>query len=183
MSRYENKLNEISIARNSKNTASKTRGIKWTKNQETRMRLLSAEKDAPTIEKLKAHFPSMSEYKLTAMLSKIKFYRKKLAEELNLSNIDGIRNSNGKGYIYLIENESYNGWIKCGMTTNISERLNSYNINDPLKRFNIVAKKEVNDRRKSERELIYNLEMISDLKNGEWFKIDKNKAIDIFEKI
>lgn len=183
MNRYQNKLTEIGKARNSSNTASKVRGIKWTKNQQTRMRLLAAEETVPTLMSLKSIFTTMSQNKLEAMLTKIKFFRKKFAEELNMENIDGIRNSKGIGHIYLLENENYIGWIKCGMTINVSARLNTYNVNDPMKRFQILIEKKVKNRRVAEKKLITELKTYSTLQNGEWFKIEKNKAIEIFEKI
>jgi hypothetical protein len=183
MKRYDYKLKEISSARNNSATASKTRGLKWTKNQLSRMRLIAADINAPTLMLLKSIFPTMSQYKLEAMLEKIKFFRKKFADELNIDDVDGIRNSNGSGYIYLIENKAYDGWIKCGMTTKISSRLNSYNVNDPLKSFNLLIEKKVSNRRLAEKLLINELASSSVLCNGEWFKIKKDKAIEIFNTI
>lgn len=183
MDKYRKKIKEISSARNKSSTASKSRGIKWTKNQQTRMRLLASSKVMTTYENLKSLYPTMSDIKLQAMLVKIKFYRKKLAEELNLSDVDGLRSSSGKGHIYLVENESYIGWIKCGMTSSINKRLNSYNSNDPLKRFRLIIEKVVENRRAAEKNLINFLKENSEISNGEWFRIDKETALELFKKI
>lgn len=69
------------------------------------------------------------------------------------------------------------------MTVNMKSRLKSYNICDPLKRFKVVTSKVVKDRRKSEIDLMNELKLKSSLQNGEWFKIQKNEAISIFEKV
>lgn len=87
------------------------------------------------------------------------------------------------GFIYLIENDAYPGWIKCGMTTQIKSRLDSYNSYDPLKRFQLVASSEVQNRRKSESLLLHEMKVKSSLQTGEWFKIDKETALKIFERV
>ena len=87
------------------------------------------------------------------------------------------------GFIYLIENDAYPGWIKCGMTTELKSRLDAYNGYDPLKRFRVIASSEVPNRRKSESQLLNDLKMKSSLQTGEWFKIDKEIALKIFEQI
>ncbi len=87
------------------------------------------------------------------------------------------------GYLYLIENEIYPGWIKCGMTTDLETRLGSYNQYDPLKRFVVIASKAVYDRRLSESLLIKQLSKLSTIRNGEWIMIDRNAAISAFESM
>lgn len=87
------------------------------------------------------------------------------------------------GFVYLIENEAYPEWVKCGMTTDLKSRLDSYNQYDPLKRFKIVSSKEVADRRKAESWLIHEMKMKSDLVNGEWFRVNKDVAQTLFERI
>lgn len=87
------------------------------------------------------------------------------------------------GFVYLIENEAFPGWVKGGMTTDLKTRLDSYNQYDPLKRFKVVASKEVISRRKAETWLLHEMKMKADLVNGEWFRIDKNVAQRLFENI
>jgi hypothetical protein len=183
MSRYLNKVKEIESARNSSATALKVRGIKWNKNQKVQIMKFAAQEIMPTKESLRKCFPLMSENKLDAMLNKVKFYRKKLASEMNLENVDGVRNSKGNGFVYLVENEMFPGWIKCGMTTNLASRINTYNTNDPLRRFKLISDKKVIDRRLSEKNLIRELGLSASLVNGEWFRIDKDHALNIFQKM
>ena len=87
------------------------------------------------------------------------------------------------GLLYLLENEMYPGWIKCGITTNIQSRIKSYNGYDPLKRFSLIICKEVTHRREAEKALIFNLNMKSDIQSGEWFRIDRDTALKEYEII
>ncbi len=184
MTRYNQKLEEISKARNSSNTAAKVRGIKWTSGQINKMRKMAALETSPNIDTIKCIYPNLGEYKALVMLEKVKKFRKEMAEITGYAElIHGVQDSAGNGAIYLVENSLYEGWIKCGMTTNMKSRLISYNCYDPLKRFNLIIEKNVVNRRKSESVLIHNLKMVATLNNGEWFRIDKNIALDIFNNI
>jgi hypothetical protein len=87
-----------------------------------------------------------------------------------------------EGFVYLIINEVWNDWVKVGMTTDFESRLNSYNVYDPESKFKFVKLSYVDDRRKIESRLIKTMSDMSQLVNGEWFKIDRNQAIEIFEK-
>jgi hypothetical protein len=115
------------------------------------------------------------EVKASLIFDEIKLERAKLG----INN----RNAEQRGSIYLIENEAFSGWIKCGMTTNIASRLEAYNFHDPMKRFSIVCSKIVQDRRRAESQLINDLSMKSSLQSGEWFRIVKEDAISIFENV
>ena len=182
--RYEKKLAEIGKARNGSKTSSKVRGIKWTSKQMTRIRLMAGSEQAPTISMIKSLYPKIGDYKSECMLSKVKLLRKELSEITGLEDgIDGIRKSKGNGIVYLVENEMYPGWIKCGMTIDMKNRLNSYNCNDPLKRFRVIVEKEVENRRKSETSLKRELGNVSSLANGEWFRVDKETALSLFNSV
>jgi hypothetical protein len=88
-----------------------------------------------------------------------------------------------EGFIYLIENPVWNGWIKGGMTLDYEERLEAYNMYDPTKSYRLLMVKWVRDRTQSEDNLLQRLHEGSAKQNGEWFKIDKEKALLDFEKI
>ena len=182
--KYDIKLKEIGAAKNSSRTASRVRGVKWTSHQISKMRHMASLEQAPTIELVKSLYPNLGDYKSERMLHKVKQFRKEFSEITGLQDaISGVRSSKGKGLIYLVENESYSGWIKCGMTIDMKNRLNSYNCNDPLKRFRVLVEKEVKNRRKSETVLKYELQHISSLVNGEWFRVEKEVALKIFSAV
>lgn len=88
-----------------------------------------------------------------------------------------------KGFIYLIENKAFDGWIKCGMTIDRENRLGQYNSYDPTRGFSFIATRIVLNRRVAERALLKKVLAASQLRNGEWFKIDKDTCIKIFNEI
>lgn len=126
------------------------------------------------------HFSTEKVFK---MLEIIKKTRKEFAVLLDLKDIEGIRNSNEFGHIYLVINENIPGWIKCGMTSNIIGRLHTYNCGDPLNRYKILIEKIVSNKGKSEKLLMYELGLYAFEKQGEWFRINEDEALKIFEKI
>ena len=88
-----------------------------------------------------------------------------------------------EGFVYIIENPVWNNWIKAGMTLDYEERLMSYNMYDPTASYTLVKMKWVLDRKQSEDSLLEKLAVHSQLQKGEWFKIDKEKALSIFDNI
>jgi hypothetical protein len=83
------------------------------------------------------------------------------------------------GYIYLIINPAWNEYVKLGRTQNINERLKQYQTQCPLKDYKIYYSKEVCDLH-----YIENYFKINFGNNfGEWYKIDKDVAVDIIEKL
>ena len=181
-SSYQRKLDEIGKARSSSKTAAKVRGIKWTRAQLSKMREMAAMEKFITAADLKNVFPNISDDKFILMLRKIRNLRKKLAKVTNIK-ANGVRRSVGEGVIYLIENEMFIGWVKCGMTVDLAKRLNTYNCNDPLKRFRLITERIVSDRRKAEKKLLELMKNNADIENGEWFRIDRNKALTVFNSI
>lgn len=121
--------------------------------------------------------PDLTEDLLTKFVQEIKKARA-LKKKINAPQVE----KQTTGVLYLIENSSFEGWIKCGMTTNMNSRLNCYNSYDPLKRFVVVDSKEVPNIRRNEELLIHNLKMRAEIQNGEWFRISKSDAIKIFQE-
>lgn len=85
-----------------------------------------------------------------------------------------------EGFIYLIYHPLFEGWIKAGMTVDYEMRLKTYNTGDPLCRYTLVAVSHVTDRRQSEVNLLAKLRETNEEMQGEWFKINIEKAIGVF---
>jgi hypothetical protein len=183
MTRYQQKIVEISKARNSSKTSSKVRGLKWNAMQMANIQKIASQELMPSITDVRELYPNMSDYKINVMLNKINQLRKQLSNASKLTSVSGIRNSAGSGLIYLIEHELYSGWIKCGMTVNIEDRIKTYNCGDPLKRYKVIVTKHVENRRFAETRLKSELKLTSTLSNGEWFRIDKDIALQLFNVI
>jgi hypothetical protein len=103
--------------------------------------------------------------------------RKMYANEIK---IHGEQTSILEGFIYLITNDAFLGWVKVGMSIDYEKRLAVYNQYDPGNGFKIETVKWVPNRRTAELNLIEKLEKLAYSAKGEWFKIDKEKALEYF---
>lgn len=180
---YTEKLKEISIARNQSSSAAKTRGVKYTTGQVKQMKMIAVLEEAPTIESILKAYPKVGNHKANKMLEYIKRIRKEFAVLCNLKDVAGVHDSKSVGHIYLITNERFVGWIKCGKTANLVKRLSAYNCYDPQQRYRVLIETIVYDKNKAESLLIYNLKNASSAHNGEWFRIAEEQAINIFKQI
>lgn len=144
--------------------------------------LASAEK-SPSIIDVLEKFNPITDEKAELLLKSIKILRKKFAKGLDkdFGKIKGVQQKIDEGHIYLVSSELLPGWIKAGMTTNLTIRLKHYNCCDPLKRYKIVSSKKVEFRRKAEKILLYDLKIVATDSVGEWFKISESKAVEIFK--
>ena len=76
------------------------------------------------------------------------------------------------GYLYIITNDAFDGWVKVGTTENLTKRLHTYQTGDPFRRYNVVysvhhpmykeAEKKIKDVMKH---------FATDIK-GEWYQVD-----------
>lgn len=87
-----------------------------------------------------------------------------------------------EGFIYLIYNLNRPEYVKGGMTIDFNARLATYNVYDPCDEFRFADIKYVEDRRLSEAMLLKKLKLHSSYSKGEWFKIDKDKAVALFRE-
>lgn len=86
-----------------------------------------------------------------------------------------------EGFLYLITHPCFDGWLKAGMTIDFEIRLATYNVADPLSRFEFSAIKWVADRRQAEMKLLAKLSTIALEIRGEWFRLDLGTAKDFFD--
>lgn len=85
-----------------------------------------------------------------------------------------------EGFVYIITNNAWPGWIKAGMAFDYEKRLVVYNQCDPLKSYKIEGLRWTSDRRLSENVILKELQVSAVSSRGEWFKIDTDIALDIF---
>lgn len=88
----------------------------------------------------------------------------------------GDKTSIQEGFIYLIANPIWDGWVKAGMTVDYEDRLSNYNIYDPCNMYSYIDIKWTNDRKHAEKYLLNVLKIHSNEYKGEWFKINIDKA-------
>jgi len=91
------------------------------------------------------------------------------------------RDSIPEGFVYLVENPAWPGWVKIGMTMDYEQRLSSYNsAYDPYNKYSYIEINWVKNRRDKEADLLELFENKADDRNGEWFRISKSLAIQLF---
>lgn len=89
-------------------------------------------------------------------------------------------NRTKKGYIYMISNPAWQGWIKVGMAVDANDRLSNYQTASPERDYELIHKTLCKDRRKAESFIHNKLSEVAE-RNGEWFKVTTKKALAVFD--
>ena len=84
------------------------------------------------------------------------------------------------GEVYIITNDAWPDWVKVGKAVSADDRLNGYQTSSPFRDYTVIATLAAEDRHAKEREMHRAFEHFADERRGEWFKIDRIKAINIF---
>jgi len=82
-----------------------------------------------------------------------------------------------KGDVYAITNSAWPEWIKIGKAIDATDRLKSYQTSDPHRAYTLRHSVSHENRHTSEIRAHKALELISDERRNEWFKIDLSKAV------
>jgi len=88
-----------------------------------------------------------------------------------------------EGYVYIIANPSFDGWLKIGMAIDAEDRCNGYQTSSPHRDYRLLYARRFNDRRKAETKTMNKLKKVVKEHNGEWFKTDRNTAQEIIERL
>ena len=88
-----------------------------------------------------------------------------------------------EGYVYIITNPAWNGWIKVGMAIDAEDRCKQYQTSSPLRDFELHYSKHFKNRKLGEQKAHEILRKKSETYNGEWFRINLNKAKKLIENI
>ena len=84
------------------------------------------------------------------------------------------------GEVYIIVNDAWPEWVKVGKAVSSEDRLNGYQTSSPFRDYSVIATLTAEDRHVKEREMHKAFAHFADERRGEWFKIDRLKAINIF---
>jgi tRNA 2-selenouridine synthase SelU len=80
------------------------------------------------------------------------------------------------GYLYIVTNTAFPGWVKVGTTYNLKERLHVYQTCDPYRRYKLVYSLHHPDFRVAEQKLKTSMKHFAlEIKN-EWYRIDLEMA-------
>ena len=88
-----------------------------------------------------------------------------------------------EGFVYVITNPAWKGWIKVGMALDAKDRCKQYQTSSPLRDYKLHYSKFFNNRKTAEKKAHELLNKIFEQK-GEWFKSSSiNEAIKLIETI
>lgn len=87
------------------------------------------------------------------------------------------------GYIYIITNPTYKGYVKIGITTDIKKRLGSYQTSSPRRDYKIEHHIYHPDYRIGEKKMHDKLKMFALSRRNEWFEIDLQIAKNMLDSL
>tara|TARA_R110001632_G_C11161651_1_gene398580 strand:- start:37 stop:645 length:609 start_codon:yes stop_codon:yes gene_type:complete len=93
--------------------------------------------------------------------------------------IDNIK----EGYVYVITNKAWSGWVKIGMAIDAEDRLSGYQTSSPHRDYVLEHSVWSNQRRKSEQQAHARAAILSEAGAGEWFKLPVDKAIEVLDNL
>lgn len=80
------------------------------------------------------------------------------------------------GYLYIVTNDAFPGWVKVGTTWNLTERLHVYQTGDPFRRYKLVYSVHHPEFRKAEKQVKEVMKHFALTIKGEWYQVDLNMA-------
>jgi predicted GIY-YIG superfamily endonuclease len=76
------------------------------------------------------------------------------------------------GYLYIITNDAFPGWVKIGTTTDFNKRIHTYQTGDPLRRYKVIYVIQHPKFREAEKKIKDTMKHFAlEIKN-EWYKVD-----------
>jgi hypothetical protein len=84
--------------------------------------------------------------------------------------------STKEGYVYVISNPAWPGWVKVGMAIDANDRCSSYQTSSPLRDYTLHCAVSSEDRRKDEYKAHKRLGTVASDRRGEWFKVSIEDA-------
>jgi T5orf172 domain-containing protein len=80
------------------------------------------------------------------------------------------------GYLYIIINEAFPGWVKVGTTMDLTSRLHTYQTGDPFRRYKIVFSLQHPEFRQAEKKIKETMKHFALAIKGEWYEVDLGVA-------
>lgn len=103
--------------------------------------------------------------------------RYKTFEDAAFSSLKNYK-STKSGYVYIITNPAWKGWVKVGMAIDAEDRLKGYQTSSPFRDYHLQYSVYTPDRRALERKAHRKIAKIANSRNSEWFEVDLLEAID-----
>lgn len=80
------------------------------------------------------------------------------------------------GYLYIISNTAWPSWIKVGSTSNIKNRLNTYQTSSPFRNYVLIFLIKIIDYKDAERDVRDFMRPFAKSIKNEWFEVDQDIA-------
>ena len=87
------------------------------------------------------------------------------------------------GYIYIMANPAWKGWVKIGMAVDAEDRLKGYQTSSPLRDYKLELAVAVDNRREAESIAHERASWIAQEERCEWFKMPLDSAIEIVRSL
>jgi len=88
-----------------------------------------------------------------------------------------------EGFVYILTNPAWEGWLKIGMAIDAEDRRNSYQTSSPLRDYILEYKKFFTNRSEAEQEVHKLLINKGKTFNGEWFQVSVKEAKKTIEAL
>jgi hypothetical protein len=88
-----------------------------------------------------------------------------------------------EGYVYVINNPCWKGWVKVGMAIDAEDRCKQYQTSSPFRDFKLCYSKHFEDRKAAEQSAHDKLNNISTKREGEWFKVSVDEATKLIQAL
>ena len=108
--------------------------------------------------------------------------RYKTFEGAAFASLEGYANTT-EGYVYIINNPCWNGWVKVGMAIDAEDRCKQYQTSSPFRDYKLCYLKYFEDRKIAEQSAHKELKKITDTYNGEWFQTSVKEAKKTIEAL
>ena len=80
------------------------------------------------------------------------------------------------GYLYIVTNAAFPGWVKVGTTWNLEDRLHVYQTGDPFRGYHLEYSLHHPSFRDAEKKIKEVMKHFALEIRGEWFRVDINVA-------
>ena len=108
--------------------------------------------------------------------------RFKTFEGAAFASLEGYANTT-EGYVYIINNPCWDGWVKVGMAIDAEDRCKQYQTSSPYRDYKLCYLKHFEDRKIAEQSAHKELKKITATYNGEWFQVSVKEAKKTIEAL
>ena len=113
---------------------------------------------------------------------RIKNKLKKIAKEGNKNALEAY-NKTKEGYVYIITNPAWEGWVKIGMAVDAEDRCKAFQTSSPHRDYQLEYCAYFNNRRLAEDKVHKKMVKISKDNTSEWFKTTVIDDIKVIERV